>query len=58
MTTSRHWQSWEKDRYWEHKHDWWRKGRTIIVVKWQDWDRREAKEDKRERKRTAGKPGR
>ena len=48
----RNWRTWERDRHWEHKHDWWRKGRDDYRRHHgRDWDdRREAREDKRERK--------
>ena len=47
----RHWRTWERDRHWENKHDWWRKGRDEYRRghggrDWHD-DRREAREDKR-----------
>ena len=47
---NRNWRSWERDRYWEHQHDWWRKGRDEYRHQHgRDWDdRRERKEDRRE----------
>jgi len=49
----RHWNRWERERHWEHRYDWWRNGRDEYRRNHggRDWDgRREAREDRRERK--------
>lgn len=44
---NKNWQNWERDRYWEHKHDWWNKERD----EWRDRrdDKRDKNDDRRDR---------
>jgi len=42
---NRNWRSWERERRWERRHDWWRKARDEHRR-----DRREVRKDRRERK--------